>query len=1019
MAGARTPEYTYRTLKEVHENYQSYNQCNVYGVISDCFPVRKSRGKDYFCILRIIDESYSNGEGIKVSLFAPLAHSLPEVDQWDIIRLHRLKPSTYLGDLTFLSTKGWSFVMWPHNEDVNNGKSVSENCTIHESDKERVRELRKWISKSKVGPSKNVSVSQTIQITDIKMDAYFNVKCQVVGMAYIKDSLTIIKVWDGTSPPNNISPIPCEDVEMVHLPTLPQISHLCIDMCVYDNHVDTLTQLNIVPGSHIMITNLHAQQKSTAPLHIELYLHGGVVHNRGITLLDTGDQLNGDLQSALGKFTNVQNPSKPPHPSSGTTNTTSTSSSSGSSSLSVDVSPVQLKKVEMMKPKQQQQERKYDELEPPVIPPTPPKVVPPPRGPPSSSRGKRSPITKSGEDSKQSRFFGGSSRSSDGGVTPGSSKGQGSYKVQGPSTIEIKQNVGNSKIGGATNPPNDFVGISLERNISLLDDNDSCEIEVSNVRSLCDVTEKRKSSISNKNKRTETSGKKISQNSSKNVEFKEPTQVAPKARGSVVKSPLRRSPRQRGSQAVGVGCHGETVKQNLSAPQTVTRLQKLQQEVQQKKLQQQNQEKLISNRQKDTPPPRPSRETSYTVRDLTKRKKTEQKLEKVFPEKMKSRPHPGKYGVKTRPYKDLIRPLIFGERPQLFDETHLEDFVKFVSKRSLRSQHDSATVITGDDSSLSITRLSEIKSFNLPPKTFKYFRVRCKVKKISNFDSLVCHLCPANNIRFRGPFDSSNIEISEETSNYLSSRRRKRANTPSKTDYDITSDKQRRLPVGSSRNLSMTVTSHNEPHDGSKWESLTMDECVMRIRRKDDDKFTILYVPGGNHDTDDLVGKYDRIIHIVPKHILQSTSIPHVVEQDGMFYYCTPSLTPDPRVPPLPHEASHFTSTPPTEAMHCPTMPIVFHIDITMVDETDTCNATLWGNHASDFLNGITPEQFVKDDSDCRDDVVNRLRHLIGDVTDDERGEAPWCEFVVKKSRRVSKQGVPGDVYEIVNTRLR
>uniref|UniRef100_F6VBZ6 Protection of telomeres protein 1 n=2 Tax=Ciona intestinalis TaxID=7719 RepID=F6VBZ6_CIOIN len=527
MASARTPEYTYHSLKEVHENYQSYNQCNVYGVISDCFPVRKSRGKDYFCILRIIDESYSNGEGIKVSLFAPLAHSLPEVDQWDIIRLHRLKPSTYLGDLTFLSTKGWSFVMWPHNEDVNNGKSISENCTIHESDKERVRELRKWIFKSKVGPSKDISVSPTIQITDIKMNVYFNIKCQVVGMACIKDSLTILKVWDGTSPPTNISPIPCEDVEMVHLPTLPQISHLCIDMCVYDNHVDTLTQLHIAPGSHILITNLHAQQKSTAPLHIELYLHGGVVHNRGITLLDTNDQLKGDLQSTLGKFTNVQMSSKTPHPS-GTTNTTNTSSSSGSSSLSVDASPVQLKKVEMLNPKLQQQERKYDELEPPVIPPTPPKVVSPTRGSPSLSRAKRPTIAKSMEHTKQSRSIGESSKSADGGVTPGSSKeqgsskGQGSHKGQGRSTIEMKQNVGNSKISGTTNPPNDFVGISLERNISLADDNDSCEIEVSNVRSLCDVTEKQSSSISNKNKQTENSGKIFLQKSQKNAEFKEP-----------------------------------------------------------------------------------------------------------------------------------------------------------------------------------------------------------------------------------------------------------------------------------------------------------------------------------------------------------------------------------------------------------------------------------------------------------------------------------------------------------------
>uniref|UniRef100_H2Z6G0 Protection of telomeres protein 1 n=1 Tax=Ciona savignyi TaxID=51511 RepID=H2Z6G0_CIOSA len=242
MTTKKPPNYNYLTLEHIKENWDLINQSNVYGVVVDFMQTRKSKGQDYFCILRIIDETHHEGEGVKVMLFSPNADLLPEVDHWDIIRLHRLKPSFYNTNLALVSQKGWAWVVWPKSGPVDNGKSVSREYTVLDKDKQRVNDLRKWITQ--YNPA---ATSHDIYIENITMDSYFNIMCQVIGVAKIRENLTILQVWDKTTPPSKLSKVHCEDVEMVFMPHAELLSHLCVDIMVYDNHVATVNKLNIKP----------------------------------------------------------------------------------------------------------------------------------------------------------------------------------------------------------------------------------------------------------------------------------------------------------------------------------------------------------------------------------------------------------------------------------------------------------------------------------------------------------------------------------------------------------------------------------------------------------------------------------------------------------------------------------------------------------------------------------------------------------------------------------------------------
>uniref|UniRef100_H2Z6F6 Uncharacterized protein n=1 Tax=Ciona savignyi TaxID=51511 RepID=H2Z6F6_CIOSA len=252
--------------------------------------------------------------------------------------------------------------------------------------------------------------------------------------------------------------------------------------------------------------------------------------------------------------------------------------------------------------------------------------------------------------------------------------------------------------------------------------------------------------------------------------------------------------------------------------------------------------------------------------------------------------------------------------------------------------------------------------------------------------------------------------LSKKQVKYLNTWWRERGVTESQDD-DIIIDpsSQWELPEGPSTNLS--ISSYHHPHDDSKWESLTLGRYVIRKRKSGDTRFTILYVSDEKLHSKSLTGNYDRIVHILPQQKITSSSRPPIVCQDGVFYYSSPSCLGKPQLPNLQREASTFHAARPIEATHLQMMPIVFHFDVTIADSSGAITATLWGKQAVDFLNGVTPESFLKNASNCGADVIGELRHLLGKST--------WSEFVIKKGGRVAKAGNPLTAYEIVNTRLR
>ncbi|XP_076814205.1 uncharacterized protein LOC143460535 [Clavelina lepadiformis] len=315
--------YEYQTLEEISQiphNASSVKRThNVFGVVIDHRPVEKSKGSDFYSILRIVDPTLCTGEGVKVTLFHRDDNFFPKINQWDIVRLHRVKSSLFNGQLSLISTHGWSWIIWSGKPDQNNQddfQTPSLTCTIVESDKTKIRELRRWITKEgfmELDQAQNEYGNDNDQkLENVVPGSFFNIICQVTGMVKVRDNFVCLKVWDATLPHHRIESPDFEGCVMETLSCMQAIDDYMVDVGIFDNHVNTVEEEEIFLGSFVRIRNLHAYVKSrnvdSAAVNMELNLHGGITFNRGIVSLDEGSDCVENLKEEM---TNIISKLKP------------------------------------------------------------------------------------------------------------------------------------------------------------------------------------------------------------------------------------------------------------------------------------------------------------------------------------------------------------------------------------------------------------------------------------------------------------------------------------------------------------------------------------------------------------------------------------------------------------------------------------------------------------------------------------------------------------------------------------
>ncbi|TYI72805.1 hypothetical protein E1A91_D07G084500v1 [Gossypium mustelinum] len=184
-----------------------------------------TRGTDYVCKLKIIDESHPE---IPVHVFAQEIDHLPFVAAvGDIIHLSRVVMRIHEGDVYAIFNKKFSSFALYDGKDVENFQpyQVLLRYEARKHDAMIIAGLRKWLASSHVIDEPNFSLLEEINEVGL-----VNLVCKVLHICKTTDDKWMAFIWDGTdAPPISIYKKP-EDEEHnplpLHFKPLPSSGHV-------------------------------------------------------------------------------------------------------------------------------------------------------------------------------------------------------------------------------------------------------------------------------------------------------------------------------------------------------------------------------------------------------------------------------------------------------------------------------------------------------------------------------------------------------------------------------------------------------------------------------------------------------------------------------------------------------------------------------------------------------------------------------------------------------------------------
>ncbi|GFN94992.1 protection of telomeres protein 1 [Plakobranchus ocellatus] len=282
--------YNYRILSEVKVN----SIVDVYGVVKFVKPTVKGKGSDYYCVVGLVDPSLSTREEEKLTcVFFNREHDkLPEVQEGDVLRLHRLKIQSYQGGKQGYNGPGFQWLAFHRSLDSITFSSAF--YTFEDQDKETVTELFDWWSKicdqeiTSLPATKN-SGNQRITFADVLPKRYFDIVCQVVQVCVLDPGICrLIRVWDGTKFEGHVKDVADGELNnsLIEDKLLVEASRgLTIDIFLFDDHAKDSDCIK--PEDYLLLTNVHSAVVSGL---VEMTIHGGGLNfGRGFQVLSVND----------------------------------------------------------------------------------------------------------------------------------------------------------------------------------------------------------------------------------------------------------------------------------------------------------------------------------------------------------------------------------------------------------------------------------------------------------------------------------------------------------------------------------------------------------------------------------------------------------------------------------------------------------------------------------------------------------------------------------------------------------
>ncbi|KAI4355730.1 hypothetical protein L6164_004477 [Bauhinia variegata] len=228
---------------------------NLLGVIIEVGFPKRSKGTDYCCTLKIIDEPHQR-IGMSVNFFVESSQSFPQIAACgDIILLYHVHVRMHGTEVNAVFNKKFSSFALYEGKD---GKDfvpyeVSSKFNPHDLDRETILELRKWL----VDFQLREDFSNFITLSELKEGDYADLACKILQCCEAAADKWMVFVWDGTdAPPNSISanleeemdrPLPLQlengplPIDLLRtFPTVGSILRITFDQAIVNNQLHLL-----------------------------------------------------------------------------------------------------------------------------------------------------------------------------------------------------------------------------------------------------------------------------------------------------------------------------------------------------------------------------------------------------------------------------------------------------------------------------------------------------------------------------------------------------------------------------------------------------------------------------------------------------------------------------------------------------------------------------------------------------------------------------------------------------------
>lgn len=279
--------YTYTQLGELKESITPDQNFNIYAIVANCYFKPSSPDRDKILELILQD---STVDFFRCRVIGRCTDKFPDIYPGDVIRIHRMLVDKYRDKFKGRCFSPKFIVVFDGKTDDIHPRCVAKTFVFTQDDKKMVQNLRLLARKE-----------QDIKlISEIKMDDFVTVICQVVSICMVRNESVLLKVWDGTS-----SVILMDDRTKSYMcgKIDERLFKVAKDYLVpiWINGDYTIAAAELKPGQYVKVCDVHMYAPKSKPDEPRLCIHPQTKSGRGVEVLDPKDDLVQEIKSRLQK----------------------------------------------------------------------------------------------------------------------------------------------------------------------------------------------------------------------------------------------------------------------------------------------------------------------------------------------------------------------------------------------------------------------------------------------------------------------------------------------------------------------------------------------------------------------------------------------------------------------------------------------------------------------------------------------------------------------------------------------